>query len=142
MSSSDNTNPSVFLSDGTTNSDLVGCTLVFPAEELAPSITFRETYNLHHLVRWAIDRGYSTVDLTLTVSWNRRDLEERFGWRISDADWLDAQRWLDEASGGFACATVCHVWEDIAEELQRRFKAGHVPVDNIPKVGFRSPRQF
>ncbi len=113
--------PRIYLNDGTTNVDLPGCTIVYPSRELTPLIALQETYDLDHLVRWAMGHGYGTASIGLTITWTRNEIERKLGCRISDDFLQAAQEWLDRTSGGLAAATAYRLWEDILTHLKSQF---------------------
>jgi hypothetical protein len=62
MTSDEKQMPKIYLNDGVANSDLSGCTIVFPPHELTPHISLHECHDLDHLVRWALSHGYGLRD--------------------------------------------------------------------------------
>ena len=123
MSFDNHLSPRIYLNDGPTNADLPGCTIVFPPRDLMPLIALQQTYDLDHLVHWALDHGYGTGFIGLTITWTRDEIQRRLGCRISDDFLQAAQKWLDRTSGGLAAATAYQLWEDVLAQLKSQFAA-------------------
>jgi hypothetical protein len=123
LMSLESSSPRIYLNDGTTNADLLGCTLVYPFHELTPLIAFQETYDLEHLVHWALSHGYGTGSIGLTITWTRDEIQRRLGCRIGDDFLQAAQEWLDQTSGGLTAATAYHLWEGVLTQLKSQFAA-------------------
>jgi len=123
MSFESDLSPRIYLNDGITNTDLPGCSIVYPFRELTPLIALQEKYDLEHLVHWALSHGYGASSIGLTVTWTRDEIQRRLGCRISDDLLQAAQEWLDRTSGGLAAATAYHLWEDVLAQLRSEFAA-------------------
>jgi hypothetical protein len=121
MMSSENDSPRIYLNDGTANADLPGSTIVYPFRELTPLVALQETYDLEHLVHWALSRGYGTGSIGLTITWTRDEIERKLGCRISEDFLQAAQECLDRTSGGLAASTAYHLWEDVLTQLKSQF---------------------
>ena len=129
MSSQYNSTERIYSMNGA-SFELNGCTLVSPTPEDAAlakiGICCPDVFDLKDLVSWAFAHGYGSSCLTLTIAWNRSDVEEELERPMSDEEWQAAQAWLDATNGGFAAHNVYRAQEDIQMELARFVNNGDI----------------
>ena len=96
MSSNEDQTPRVYLTDGVTNSDPAGCTIQSHYELTPGLIPIHETHDLDHLVHWALSHGYGGgASISLTITWDRDEIEESLGCKVTDDFLRAAQEWLE-----------------------------------------------